>query len=101
MVIKATIKPPIIFCSGSILILLSSVTHYREVCKKRYLGFIQAFKDSGKKIREDLIFETNFKAPGGRNAAEEIINKKKKPIAIVAANDIKLSVLSGLLDQRE
>lgn len=60
----------------------------REVCRKRYQGFKQALKDSGIKIQDDLIFETNFKASGGMKAAEELISKKKIPIAIVSANDM-------------
>jgi len=60
----------------------------KQIHKTRLRGFVDAYDESGLDLDEKLIIEENFRASGGKNAVNKILNLNKKVTAIVFSNDM-------------
>ncbi|WP_430591773.1 LacI family DNA-binding transcriptional regulator [Humidisolicoccus flavus] len=63
--------------------------------KQRLEGFVRAHQLRALDLRKHQIAYGSFTREGGRNAARELLTKRERPDAIVAANDL---IAIGVLD---
>ncbi|WP_038069361.1 MULTISPECIES: LacI family DNA-binding transcriptional regulator [Thermoanaerobacterium] len=65
----------------------------------RLYGFLDAMKEAGLKVYDELIKESNFKAKGGYMAAKEMLMGNVKPDAIFAFSDIMaMGAINAIFD---
>jgi DNA-binding LacI/PurR family transcriptional regulator len=67
---------------------IKSIARYK-VANDRYHGYLDAISEAGLPLRDDLIFEGNYDAKSGYDAAKHFFTDKRvNPTAIVSSTDL-------------
>jgi LacI family transcriptional regulator len=60
---------------------------YLNICKERFLGYLEGLKDCGLKIRKDFLVSCDMKPDSATRATQKLLSLPKIPDAVLSIND--------------